>query len=136
MKAHIPPSDATVILTSFYKFDFVLLKSQRFLTSSAETLWPQRIQKCSPESQKALENPPSNLKFCQLFQTVIKLGVAEQQWKRRYREQIDGQGQGKGGRGETNGEIAVSMYTNVYKQTASGHLLYDSGNSKWGSVIT
>jgi len=44
------------------------------------------------------------LKFGQLFQTVIKRGVAEQQWRCRHREQTYGQGQGKEGDGGMNAE--------------------------------
>ena len=36
-----------------------------------------------------------------------------------------------------NGESSMEAYTLTYvKQIASENLLYDSGNSNWGSVIT
>ena len=50
-------------------------------------------------------------------------------------------GLGRGGRGGgeagTNGENSMETHTRPYgKQIASGNLLYDSGNSNWGSVTT
>ena len=45
-----------------------------------------------------------------------------------------GAGEGEGG---TNGERNMETYTLPYaKQIGSGNLLYDSGNSNWGSVTT
>ena len=39
--------------------------------------------------------------------------------------------------GGTNGETSMETYTLPYvKQIASGNLMYDSGNSNWGSVTT
>ena len=45
-----------------------------------------------------------------------------------------GQGEGESG---MNGESSMESYTLPYfKQIASGNLLYNSGNSNWGSVTT
>ena len=53
------------------------------------------------------------------------------------REQIYGQGWGKGGRGwDEWREQHGSIYTNIRNQTAKGNLPYDSGHSNWGSTIT
>ena len=44
---------------------------------------------------------------------------------------------GVGGEAGTNGENSMETHTRPYgKQIASGNLLYDSGNSNWGSVTT
>ena len=41
------------------------------------------------------------------------------------------------GEGRIYGESNMETYTLPYvKQTANGNLLYDSGNSNWGSVTT
>ena len=46
-------------------------------------------------------------------------------------------GGGEEGEGEMSGESNTDAYTLTYvKQRASGNLLYDSGNSSWGSVTT
>ena len=64
---------------------------------------------------------------------------AAQQWRYRHpREQTNGHGAGgKEGEGGTNGKSSRKTYIPPYvKQTASGNLLYDSGNSNQGSVAT
>ena len=43
---------------------------------------------------------------------------------------------GEEGEGEMNAEQYGTVYTDICKQKANGNLLYDSGNSNWGSVIT
>ena len=46
-------------------------------------------------------------------------------------------GQEEKGESGMNGESCMEAYTLPYvKQIASGNLLYDSGNSNWGSVTT
>ena len=46
-------------------------------------------------------------------------------------------GSGEEGEGKTHGESSMEAYTLPYvKQIASGNLLYDSGNSNWGSMTT
>ena len=46
-------------------------------------------------------------------------------------------GKGEEGGGEINGESSMEAYTLTYvKQIANGNLLYDTGNSNWGSVTT
>ena len=40
------------------------------------------------------------------------------------------------GEGEMNAEQYGTAYIDICKQRAKGNLLYDSGNSNWGSVIT
>ena len=59
-----------------------------------------------------------------------------QQWRHRHREQA--YGYGKGGRRKKR---VIRMERVAWKQTlsnvkwiASGNLLYDSGNSNWGSL--
>ena len=62
---------------------------------------------------------------------------AGQQWSRRHREQTYGQRQREEGEGEMSGESSMEAYTLTYvKQIANGNLLYDTGNSNWGSVTT
>ena len=46
-------------------------------------------------------------------------------------------GKGEDGEDEVSGERSMEAYTLSYiKQIANGNLLYDSGNSNWGSVTT
>ena len=46
-------------------------------------------------------------------------------------------GKGEDGEDEMNGERSMEAYALSYiKQIANGNLLYDSGNSNWGSVTT
>ena len=41
------------------------------------------------------------------------------------------------GDGKMNGDSSMEGHTLTYaKQTAKGNLLYNSGNSHWGSVVT
>ena len=41
------------------------------------------------------------------------------------------------GEGEMNGESSMEAYTLPYvRQIVNGNLLYDPGNSNWGSVTT
>ena len=50
---------------------------------------------------------------------------------------MDKGSRGVEGEGETNGEGSTEAYTLTYvKQVANGNLLYDSGNSNWGSAVT
>ena len=62
---------------------------------------------------------------------ICRAGMETQTWRtdlqtQRWREK---------GESGTNGEAI--METHIYvKQTANGNLLYDSGNSKWGSITT
>ena len=46
------------------------------------------------------------------------------------------QGWRRGGGAEMNGEASMESHTTICKQTASGRLLYNSGNSNQGSGIT
>ena len=56
--------------------------------------------------------------------------------RHRHREQTYGHGR-RGGRWEwIYGESDMEIYITVYKIDANGNLLYDSGNSIWGSVTT
>ena len=66
-------------------------------------------------------------------ETVLMILFTGQQWKHRYREQT----YRHSGVGERNGwdQQRDNMETYV-KQTASGNLLHDSGNSNRGSVTT
>ena len=45
---------------------------------------------------------------------------------------------GKEGEGETNSESSIDIYVYIpcVKQIASGKLLYSTGSSAWGSVMT
>ena len=62
---------------------------------------------------------------------------AGQQWRCRHREQTYGQRQREEGEGEMSGESSMEAYTLSYvKQMANGNLLYDSGNSNQGSIVT
>ena len=45
-------------------------------------------------------------------------------------------GRGGEGEGEINGESSVDVYTLAYEYIANGNLLYVSGNSQRGSVLT
>ena len=69
--------------------------------------------------------------------TVLMNAFVGQQWRCRYGEQTYGHGAAVGGEeGGTNGESNMEkIYTLPYvRQTASGNLLYDSGNSNSSSV--
>ena len=68
---------------------------------------------------------------------VLKNIFARQQWRHRYREQTYGQGWGRGGEGEMNGESIMEAYTLPHvKQRAYGNFLYNSGTSDGSSVTT
>ena len=41
---------------------------------------------------------------------------------------------GEEGEGEMYGKSNIEIYNTIYKQIANGNFLYDSGNSKRGSV--
>ena len=55
--------------------------------------------------------------------------MEKQTWKETYEH-----GE-RGGEGEMYGESIMETYITICK-IANGNLLYDSGNSKWGSVTT
>ena len=68
---------------------------------------------------------------------VLMTLLVAQHWRRRCREQTYGQGWGEEGECEMNGEGSTKAYTPPYvKCTATGNLLYDSGNSTQGSMTT
>ena len=62
---------------------------------------------------------------------------AGQQWRHRQREHTYERGVGEDREGGIYGESNRETYALPYvKQIANGNLLYDSGNSNWGSVTT
>ena len=91
----------------------------------------------SEVSQK--EKKPNNIYEC-IYMKSRRMALmdlfAGKQWRHRHIEQTYGQGLGaEEGEGEMNGESGMDAYTLPYvKQIANGNLLYDSGNSNWGSV--
>ena len=58
---------------------------------------------------------------------------AKQQWRRRHREQTNGQGWGTG---ERTAWTHQRVYTDSQWELSAHTELYDSGNSNWGSVIS
>ena len=65
----------------------------------------------------------------------LKNLFARQQWRNRHREQTYGNGE-RGGGGEMYGKSNMETYITICKIDANGNLLYGSGSSNRGSVLT
>ena len=63
---------------------------------------------------------------------VVKNLFTGQQWGNRHREQTYGHGE-RGAEGDMYGKSNMKTYITICKIT-NGNLLYDSGNSSWGSA--
>ena len=67
---------------------------------------------------------------------VLTKLFAGHQWRHRHREQTYGHGVGRKERVGCMERVTWKHTLRHVKQLANGNLLYDSGNSNWGTVTT
>ena len=94
-----------------------------------------RQMNLEPVIQSEVSEKEKNL-YCILMYTgtymVLMNLFTEQQWRYRLMDK----GGGEEGEGEMNGESSMDAYILTYITDTNRNLLYDSGNTDQGSVIT